>query len=88
MNSPAEITFDQALNELELRIACRADELAHHYSHPTSPLAAWEQAEREIWTASLREIEATLPELGTTAAQRARALRPNSFLASSSALAC
>jgi hypothetical protein len=62
MNLPAEIAFDQELHQLEMRIARRADELTRLDSQFTDNLVAWERAEKEVWTACLREIEATLPE--------------------------
>ena len=41
---------DDALVDLETRIARRADELAHlHGTDPRLPLSHWRQAEREVW---------------------------------------
>ena len=52
----SELIFDQELNQIELRIARRADELVRLEPDARGSMPAWEQAEQEVLTACLCEI--------------------------------
>ena len=51
MKSRAKIIFDDELDQLEMRIAQRADELARRDPSPSGTMPAWERAEKEVWSA-------------------------------------
>lgn len=53
MNTPRRVFPADPLSVIERRIARRADEIARsHGTDPAQALAAWRQAEAEVWTDS------------------------------------
>lgn len=56
--NPSAVAANDELDELELRVARRADELARQDDGHRPGRDYWQQAEREIWTSRLGAVEA------------------------------